>query len=62
MPDVKFLWIGDGELRNELKSPNINITGWVNREEALKISMNTDVFILTSLWEGLLLVFLKLCI
>lgn len=53
MPDVRFLWIGDGELRNELKSTNIEITGWIEREEALKRSMNADVFILTSLWEGL---------
>ena len=53
MPDVHFLWIGDGELRDELKSSNIEITGWVDREEALKRSMNADVFLLTSLWEGL---------
>lgn len=53
MPDVRFLWIGEGELRNELKSPNIEITGWVKREDAIRLSMNTDVFLLTSLWEGL---------
>lgn len=53
MPDTKFLWIGDGDLREELKSKNIEITGWVNREEAHKRSMNADVFVLTSLWEGL---------
>lgn len=53
MPDVRFLWIGEGELREELSSPNIEITGWVDREKALSLSMNADVFILTSLWEGL---------
>lgn len=53
MPEVKFLWIGDGELRADLKSPNIEITGWVDRDEALRRSMNADVFVLTSLWEGL---------
>lgn len=53
MPDTKFLWIGNGELRDVLKSENIEITGWINREEALKRSMNADAFILTSLWEGL---------
>lgn len=53
MPDVHFLWIGDGELKGELKAPNIEITGWVDREEALKRSYNADVFVLTSLWEGL---------
>lgn len=53
MPDVKFLWIGDGELRNELKASNIEITGWSERGYALRKSMNADIFILTSLWEGL---------
>ena len=53
MPDVHFLWIGDGELRGELKASNIEITGWVDREEALRRSYNADVFVLTSLWEGL---------
>ncbi|AVK50114.1 glycosyl transferase [Clostridium sp. MF28] len=53
MPDVKFLWIGEGELREELKAPNIEVTGWTERGEALRMSMNADAFILTSLWEGL---------
>lgn len=53
MPNIKFLWIGDGELRDELKSSNIEITGWIDRKVALRKSMNADVFILTSLWEGL---------
>lgn len=53
MPDVRFLWIGDGELREELKAPNIEITGWVERKEALRRSLCGDVFLLTSLWEGL---------
>lgn len=53
MPDTKFLWIGDGELRDELKASNIEITGWLGRKEALERSLNSDVFILTSLWEGL---------
>jgi len=53
LPKVRFLWIGDGELREELKASNIEITGWVNRKEALKYSLSADVFALTSLWEGL---------
>lgn len=53
MPDVKFLWIGDGELRDELTSKNIEITGWADRKTALEKSMTADVFVLTSLWEGL---------
>ena len=52
-PDIQFTWIGDGELKNELTSENIKITGWKKREEVLKILNENDVFILTSLWEGL---------
>lgn len=53
MPETRFLWIGDGELRDELTAPNIEITGWVKREDALRYSLQGDVFLLTSLWEGL---------
>ena len=53
MPKVKFLWIGDGELKNGLTAPNIEVTGWVNRKDALMYSLCGDVFLLTSLWEGL---------
>ena len=53
MPDVCFLWIGDGELREELTAPNITVTGWVDRATALQFTTNADAFLLTSLWEGL---------
>ena len=53
MPDLRFVWVGDGELRDVLKAPNIEVTGWLNREEALRCSMSSNIFILTSLWEGL---------
>ena len=53
MPDIKFTWIGDGDLRNELTAPNITVTGWVDRRTAIKASLESDVFLLPSLWEGL---------
>lgn len=52
-PDIQFVWIGDGELREKLDSPNIKITGWVNREKAIEYAVNADAFLLTSRWEGL---------
>lgn len=52
-PDIKFKWIGDGEQRSLLNASNIEITGWIDRNEALKHSIEADVFLLTSLWEGL---------
>lgn len=53
LPDVKFVWIGDGELRGELTSKNIEITGWADRMTAIKYAVNADVFLLSSRWEGL---------
>lgn len=53
LPDIEFIWIGEGELKTKLTSKNIKITGWVTREEALNIVREADFFILPSLWEGL---------
>ena len=52
-PNIDFIWIGDGELRDKLTTPNIKITGWVDNKTALNYLADTDIFILTSLWEGL---------
>lgn len=52
-PKNQFTWIGEGELKTELKSSNINVTGWKERKEVLHILNESDIFILTSLWEGL---------
>ena len=53
IPDVKFVWIGDGELREQLTSKNIEITGWTDRSTAIRYAVNADVFLLPSRWEGL---------
>lgn len=50
---IQFTWIGDGELKDKLTSTNISITGWKQRKDVLQILNNSDIFILTSLWEGL---------
>ena len=53
LPQVQFVWIGDGELRSELTAENITVTGWVKREEAIALCMKSRIFLLPSLWEGL---------
>lgn len=50
---VQFIWIGDGNERNLLTSPNIKITGWVERAEVEKLLQTADLYISTALWEGL---------
>lgn len=53
LPEISFLWIGDGELRDVLTSKNITVTGWKSRMEALNIAKKSDVFILPSLGEAI---------
>ena len=53
LPHIQFVWIGEGEMRSVLKSPNIMVTGWKDRNETLRIVGASTFFILTSFGEGL---------
>lgn len=53
MPEDDFIWIGMGEMEDSLQSPNVRVTGWCEHEEALQRLDGIDIFLLTSLWEGL---------
>ncbi len=53
VPDARFAWIGEGDMRDCLTSENIVVTGWIQGEFALDIAKNGDMFILPSRWEGL---------
>lgn len=67
-PEIKFTWIGNGELLEVLDSDNINVTGWMSKDEAIRLMNESDIFLLTSLWEGLPIALLeamyykKLCV
>lgn len=59
LPDIKFLLVGDGILRQRIKrliakfnlQNQVILTGW--RRDIPRILSAIDVFVLTSLWEGL---------
>ena len=59
IPDVRFLWSGDGELRPQIEKKIqelrlkdvIKLLGW--RKDVPSLLKACDVFVLTSLWEGL---------
>ena len=53
LPEVSFLWVGDGPLRNRLTAPNIFVTGHVSRNEAIQHVVNAHIYLQTSLWEGM---------
>ncbi len=53
-----FVWIGSGELEHYLAAPgdqsgSIVSTGWLGRADVLAELSQSDVFIMTSLWEGM---------
>lgn len=55
---AEFVWIGDGELRQELymgaELPgNLCISGWMDREKVFGELPKFDIFVLLSLWEGM---------
>ncbi len=53
-PDFNFVWIGDGELNHLITAPNIKITGWILDKKVVFEKLNSiDVYLQTSLWEGL---------
>jgi glycosyltransferase involved in cell wall biosynthesis len=56
--NVEFLWIGGGELEHDLlvdgKRPdNLTVTGWVTGEAVNTYLQSADIFVMTSLWEGM---------
>lgn len=53
VPDAKFIWIGGGKKKGILTAPNIEVTGWKSRKEALAIAKSSDIFILCSLGEAI---------
>ncbi|MCH1947753.1 glycosyltransferase [Enterocloster sp. OA13] len=53
VPEARFVWIGNGELEYQLTAPNIEITGWKPRKEALAMAKSADAFILCSLGEAI---------
>lgn len=52
-PNIQFIWCGDGELKSELTLSNIKCTGWIERRILENYLANADIYLSTSLWEGL---------
>jgi glycosyltransferase involved in cell wall biosynthesis len=50
---VKFVWVGEGPDRDKLTSPNIEITGWVDKSRVEYELIHADLYLSTALWEGL---------
>ena len=52
-----FIWVGDGELRKQLEGDAahsiVRVTGWIDRNDLWREMYAADVFVMTSLWEGM---------
>lgn len=66
IPNSKLFIIGDGEERNKIESHinelslnNVILTGFLNKEEQEKYLLNSSVFVMTSVSEGLPMVLLE---
>ena len=59
--NVEFVWVGGGDAEDEipLKEAGVIITGFLDRESAIQEASKLDVFLQTSLYEGLSLALLE---
>jgi glycosyltransferase involved in cell wall biosynthesis len=51
--DFEFLWAGDGAARHVLTANNITVTGWLGTDEVKALVGQADIYLSTSLYEGL---------
>lgn len=49
----EFIWAGDGIERSVLTASNIKVTGWVPPQQIKKLVTEADIYISTSVFEGL---------
>jgi glycosyltransferase involved in cell wall biosynthesis len=54
-PDIRFVWIGDGDARYKpaLAAAGCEITGWRTRDQVADHLSRAHVYLQTSRWEGL---------
>ncbi|HFC91262.1 MAG TPA: glycosyltransferase family 1 protein [Leucothrix mucor] len=59
--DIEFIWVGGGEHHDvaNLEQNGIRVTGMLSRKDALKEVSALDIFLQTSLYEGLSLALLE---
>lgn len=55
----EFVWVGDGELRGDICVDGAVVTGWLSQEGVCARLREADIFLSTSLWEGLSLAALQ---
>lgn len=52
---VEFIWVGAGDPKSEqlLRQSRVSVTGWLERKKVLEMLASLDIYLQTSLWEGM---------
>ena len=53
LDQFEFIWAGDGHLATELTSKNVRVTGWLDAGGVSELVSQADVYLSTSVYEGL---------
>jgi glycosyltransferase involved in cell wall biosynthesis len=53
MPQIEFVWIGDGQYKKLFTAKNITVTGWLSNTEVHNYVEASDIYLSTSKYEGL---------
>lgn len=53
MPQIEFVWIGDGRDKKFFTAKNITVTGWLSNSDVHKYVAASDIYLSTSKYEGL---------
>lgn len=61
--NIRFLWIGDGDFkaRRLLEEAGVEVSGWKSKQEVLAILHSSDLYLSTSLWEGMPVSVIEAC-
>lgn len=57
--EAEFLWIGSGEQSGEIGAANARVLGWLPKPQVAAVVGEADLYLSTSLWEGLPLAVLE---
>jgi glycosyltransferase involved in cell wall biosynthesis len=53
MPQIEFVWIGDGGYKKLFTAKNITVTGWLSNNDVHNYVAASDIYLSTSKYEGL---------
>lgn len=53
--NIQFIWVGDGAPADvlRLQESGVKVTGWLTSDEVKQILSDSDIYLQTSLWEGM---------